>query len=209
MMKIDPRIEQIERRPRKRVDIFLSQQRTKENSFRIDVLDDKDPHYTIKYANLPVILVQSLVTLDLDCSNFQMAKASSLLEASFTCLHPALCELTSDVKADFLRHASHIVNPKRHLNSLDLQNLWFAPLEKFFKIKIWLLDVQSKCLRKTSKLYLVDKTLNIIVVKSAGEWFSLLHQDIDKQKNGVMSSRDFKDVFTNLCDSLTLVDVTD
>lgn len=205
-LKIDQQIEQIEKRPRKRVDIFLLQQRTKENSFRVDVLNDKDPHYTILYANLPISLVHSFVTLDMDCSHFILAQVGSFLEAIFTCLHPSLCKLPSDQKTDFLKHASHIINPSRKLNSLDAKQMWFAHVESYFKVKIWLLDTHSNRLMKSSKPYIADNALNIVLVQSSGEWFSLL-QHIDKEQVGVLSSKQFKNVFTNMCESLALANV--
>ena len=205
-VKIDSRIEQIEKRPRRRLDIFLSQQRTKENSFRIDVLNEKDPHYAIRFANLPTQLVYSFITADMECNNFKLTSASDFLTAVFGCLYTHLFKLTSEQQVDFVRHASHQINPSRNTRSLGSVQQWFGLLERYFNVKIWLLDVQDELLWKSNKLYSTDKTLNAIIVKQDRQWFSLLHCD-DDVTDGVMTSKQFKGVLSNLSTALKPADV--
>lgn len=204
--KVDARIEEIEKRPRRRVDIFLSQQRTKEHSFRVDVLNEEDPHYAIRFANLPVQLVQCFITLDMECGNFKMIEASDFLTAVFGCLHPRLFDLTSDHSADFIRHASHAVNPSRDMKSLGSVQQWFGLVEKFFNVKVWLIDVGNEFLWSSNKLYTNNKILNIVVVKKHERWFSLLHHNEDLN-DGVMTSKEYKHFLSRLSDLLQPVDV--
>lgn len=84
--------------------------------------------------------------------------------------------------------------------------MWFAHVERYFKVKIWLLDTHSNQLMKSSKPYIADNALNIVLVQSSGEWSSLL-QHIDKERVGVLTSKQFKNVFTNMCESLALANV--
>ena len=205
-IKVDARIEEIEKRPRKRVDIFLSQQRTRDDSFRIDVLNEGDPHYAIRFANLPTQLVHSFINLDKECNNFKMMETSNFLTAVFGCIYTRLFDLTSEETVDFIRHASHQVDPRRDIKLLNTVREWFSKLEKCFNVKIWLLDTCNEIVWKSNKVYIANKTLNILIVKKLDRWFSVLQRNEDRT-NGVMTSKDFKQVLSKLDEALRPVDV--
>ena len=135
-----------------------------------------------------------------------MMETSNFLTAVFGCIYTRLFDLTSEETVDFIRHASHQVNPRRDIKSVSIVQEWFSKLERCFNVKIWLLDTRNEIVWKSNKVYIADKTLNVLIVKKLDTWFSVLHRNKDLT-DGVMTSKEFKQVLSKLDEALRPVHV--
>ena len=205
-MQADNRILEIERRARRKVDIAVSQQRLKSDSTRVTILNEEDPLYVIQFSNLPKALATALVSIDVDCSTVRIKHAESFLSAVLGSLHTSYFVYNEAQQADFLKHASHIINPRRKLQDLRGVKDWWKSVERFFGFQIVVLDVCSpsspRLITSQHKKLRLGSTApddpGLLVVKDAEGYAGILC--CDRETSGT----DMVRVITNLFDQLPI-----